>query len=64
MSEARDYIKKGTIEGDIANKVSLCIKTVETGIGVAHIINDTIPDALLLGILTDCLEAGSIIVNN
>lgn len=64
VEEAKNYIKRGIIKGNIASKVSVCIKTVETGIGVAHIINDTIPGALLLGIFTDYLGTGSIIVNN
>jgi acetylglutamate kinase len=52
-SRARVLIKKGIIGAGMIPKVKACISAIEGGVKKAHIINGSLPHALLLEIFTD-----------
>ena len=51
--DAAAYIADGSIHGGMIPKVEACIAAVESGCKKAHLINGTIPHALLFEIFTD-----------
>lgn len=51
--EAEQYIKDGVIEGGMIPKVRACAHAASHGVEKAHLLNGTIPRALLLEIYTD-----------
>lgn len=51
--QASRYIADGSIHGGMIPKVESCIAAVESGCKKAHLINGTIPHALLFEIFTD-----------
>ncbi len=53
FAEAEEYIQKGVIGGGMIPKVRACLRAMDRGVKKAHIINGTIPHALLLEIFTD-----------
>ena len=53
VSEAKQYIESGVIEGGMIPKVEGCIQSVESGVRRTHILDGTIPHPLLLEIFTD-----------
>lgn len=53
FSEAEELIQKGVIGGGMIPKVRACLRAMDRGVKKAHIINGTIPHALLLEIFTD-----------
>ena len=52
-AQASGYIADGTIHGGMIPKVESCMAAVESGCKKAHLINGTIPHALLFEIFTD-----------
>lgn len=50
--QAQQYIKSGTINGGMTPKVRACISAVDGGVRKAHLLNGTVPRALLLEIFT------------
>jgi len=53
FAEAEELIQKGVIGGGMIPKVRACLRAMDRGVKKAHIINGTIPHALLLEIFTD-----------
>ncbi|MDP2749641.1 MAG: acetylglutamate kinase [Nanoarchaeota archaeon] len=53
VNEAKELIKDGTIKGGMIPKIDACINAVESGCKKAHLINGTVPHALLFEIFTD-----------
>ncbi len=51
--QAEALIQKGVAQGGMAPKLRCCVHAVRGGVGAAHIINGTIPHALLLELFTD-----------
>lgn len=51
--EAEEYIEKGVIDAGMIPKVRACIEAAEHGVKKAHLLNGTVPRALLLEIFTD-----------
>jgi acetylglutamate kinase len=51
--EARELIDSGKLAAGMIPKIQSCLKALEAGIPRAHIINGTMPHALLLELLTD-----------
>ncbi|HEX5455809.1 MAG TPA: acetylglutamate kinase [Candidatus Saccharimonadales bacterium] len=51
--EAEKYIKEGVIDAGMIPKVRACIEAAEHGVRKAHLLNGTVPRALLLEIFTD-----------
>lgn len=51
--EAEEYIEKGVIKAGMIPKVRACIEAAEHGVKKSHLLNGTIPRALLLEIFTD-----------
>ncbi|MCD6248576.1 MAG: acetylglutamate kinase [Hadesarchaea archaeon] len=52
VKKAKELIESGTVKGGMVPKLRACIKAVENGAARAHIIDGTIPHALLLEVLT------------
>ena len=52
-SSTRTLIKKGIIAGGMIPKVKACISAIEGGVKKAHIVNGSLPHALLLEMFTD-----------
>lgn len=52
-SEARLLVQKGVIQGGMIPKVQCCLDALRMGVGKAHILDGTVPHALLLEIFTD-----------
>jgi acetylglutamate kinase len=52
-SKARTLIKKGIIGGGMIPKVKACVSAVKGGVKKAHIVNGSLPHALLMEIFTD-----------
>ncbi len=50
---AADMISAGDLEGGMVPKVNACVTALEAGVRRAHILNGTIPHALLLEVYTD-----------
>lgn len=53
VAGARELIASGRLEGGMAPKVRACAEAVDAGVRRAHILNGTIPHALLLEVYTD-----------
>jgi acetylglutamate kinase len=51
--EAEKYIEEGVIDAGMIPKVRACIDAAQHGVGKAHLLNGTVPRALLLEIFTD-----------
>ncbi|MCI6085995.1 acetylglutamate kinase [Selenomonas sp.] len=51
-SEAKAYIKDGTISGGMIPKIEACLRALDAGAGKAHIIDGRLPHAILLELLT------------
>lgn len=52
-TDAEELIQKGVIGGGMIPKVRACLRAMDRGVKKAHIINGTIPHAILLEIFTD-----------
>jgi acetylglutamate kinase len=52
-SRARALITSGRIEAGMVPKVEACLRAVEGGAGRAHIINGSLPHALIMEVFTD-----------
>jgi len=52
-AQVRKRIADGTINGGMIPKVMGCVNAVERGVNRVHIVNGTVPHALLLEMLTD-----------
>lgn len=61
-NECKDMISAREIEGGMLPKVLGCMRAIEAGVGRAHILNGTIPHAMLLEIFTD--EGIGTMINN
>ena len=53
LEEAEDIIGRGELASGMIPKVGACVKALHRGVERAHILNGTIPHALLLEIYTD-----------
>ncbi len=53
LAEARDLVASGNLSRGMIPKVTACITALEAGVGRAHILNGTVPHALLLEVYTD-----------
>ena len=53
LEEAEDIIGRGDLASGMIPKVGACVKALHRGVERAHILNGTIPHALLLEIYTD-----------
>ncbi len=51
--QIRDLTEKGVIAGGMIPKVEACLRALDQGVSKTHIINGTVPHALLLEIFTD-----------
>lgn len=51
--EARELVESGTLSSGMIPKIEACLAALDAGIPAAHIINGTMPHALLLELLTD-----------
>ena len=52
-AEAKKLIDSGKVDGGMIPKLQACITAIEAGVEKAHIIDGTVPHALLMEILTD-----------
>ena len=62
-AEAREMIDSGSLSAGMIPKIEACLSALDAGIPRAHIINGTIPHALLLELLTD-RGVGTMIVSS
>ena len=53
VSEIREMIASGAIDGGMIPKVQGCIRAVQNGVKRTHIVNGTIPHPIVLEIFTD-----------
>ncbi|MCX8007422.1 MAG: acetylglutamate kinase [Coriobacteriia bacterium] len=53
LDEARGMIERGEVEKGMLPKVEACVRALEGGVSRAHILNGTMPHALLLEVYTD-----------
>jgi len=53
LSEARQLIASGVVNGGMTPKTECCIRALAQGVGAAHIIDGRVPHALLLEVFTD-----------
>ena len=53
LSEARQLIDEGIVNGGMTPKTKCCIRAIAQGVAAAHIIDGRIPHALLLEVFTD-----------
>lgn len=53
LSEARELIQKGVVNGGMTPKTQCCIRALSQGVTAAHIIDGRIPHALLLEVFTN-----------
>jgi acetylglutamate kinase len=51
--QAEAMVAAGELEGGMAPKVAACVHALRGGVGRAHILNGTVPHALLLEVYTD-----------
>jgi len=63
LSDIRQLIDKGIVEGGMLPKTQCCIRALAQGVSAAHIINGTIPHALLLEVFTD-IGIGTMVFGN
>jgi acetylglutamate kinase len=52
-SEAEEMIAGDLLDGGMVPKVAACVRALRGGVGRAHILNGTVPHALLLEVYTD-----------
>jgi acetylglutamate kinase len=52
LSEARDLIAQGVVEGGMTPKTECCIRALAQGVKAAHIVDGRLPHALLLEVFT------------
>jgi acetylglutamate kinase len=52
-AELRELLGSGAVDGGMIPKVRSCLEAVERGVGSAHVLDGSVPHALLLEILTD-----------
>ena len=52
MSEAKEYIRSGVIEGGMIPKVEACLRALEAGANKAHIIDGRLAHSIILEIFT------------
>ena len=53
LSQARDLIAEGVVEGGMTPKTECCIRALAQGVKAAHIVDGRHPHALLLEVFTD-----------
>ena len=53
LSEAKRMVEEGSIATGMIPKLSSCVRALDAGVHRAHILNGTVPHALLLELLTD-----------
>ena len=53
LSEARQLIQNGIVDGGMTPKTECCIRALAQGVAAAHILDGRIPHALLLEVFTD-----------
>jgi acetylglutamate kinase len=53
LAEARELIDSGTLATGMIPKIEACVTALSAGVARAHILNGTIPHAMLLEIFTD-----------
>ena len=53
LSEARELIASGAVNGGMTPKTECCIRALAQGVGAAHIIDGRVPHALLLEVFTN-----------
>jgi acetylglutamate kinase len=53
LSEARQLIDEGLVDGGMTPKTECCIRALAQGVAAAHIIDGRVPHALLLEVFTD-----------
>lgn len=53
LSEARQLIDEGLVDGGMTPKTECCIRALAQGLAAAHIIDGRVPHALLLEVFTD-----------
>ena len=53
LSEAVDLVEGGTMSSGMIPKINACVTALSAGVAKAHIINGTMPHALVLEIFTD-----------
>jgi acetylglutamate kinase len=53
LSEARELIASGVVNGGMTPKTECCIRALAQGVGAAHIVDGRVPHALLLEVFTD-----------
>tara|TARA_B100000700_G_C15022359_1_gene846387 strand:+ start:804 stop:1718 length:915 start_codon:yes stop_codon:yes gene_type:complete len=63
LSEARQLIKDGIVEGGMTPKTECCIRALAQGVEAAHIINGKVPHALLLEVFTD-MGIGTMVIGS
>jgi acetylglutamate kinase len=51
--EARDLIANDELEGGMVPKVAACMRAIDGGVRRAHILNGTVPHAVLLELYTE-----------
>ena len=58
LGEAEAMVRGDKLSSGMIPKLSSCVRALDSGVSAAHIINGTVPHALLLELLTDSEEAG------
>ena len=53
LSQARDLIGDGVVDGGMTPKTECCIRALAQGVAAAHIVDGRVPHALLLEVFTD-----------
>ncbi len=53
LSEARELIEKGIVDGGMTPKTECCIRALAQGVSAAHIVDGRIPHSLLLEVFTN-----------
>jgi acetylglutamate kinase len=53
LREARVFLEEGGLSAGMLPKLQSCVRAVSAGVSRAHILNGTIPHALLLEVFTD-----------
>ena len=53
LSEARELIADGVVQGGMTPKTACCIRALAQGVGAAHIVDGRVPHSLLLEVFTN-----------
>lgn len=53
LKDAEEMVAQDRLEGGMVPKVTACVKALQGGVSRAHILNGTVPHALLLEVFTD-----------